>query len=236
MPFRAPWSGFYQWSPADVSTPLAWWLRGDNVSLNGGTVSQWNDKSGNARNWAQGSAPLQPTFLASAINGQPGLRFDAAALQELVGPNLFAINLPAAETFIVAQLNADPPATAAKCGFWRTESAAATAAVPFTDGIIYDGFGSTVRKTTVNPAVSMASPCIYSVISTGAEWTSSLNGTQIFTTGTNTVGWNTATRIGSSVTNWFDGVMCEWIVYGAKLSSTDRASVIAYLKARYGIS
>ncbi len=227
--------GSAPWTPLTPATP-AWWLRGDSVVLNGGTVAQWTDKSGNGRHWTQGSAPLQPTYAASAINGKPGLTFAAAAQQELVGPDLIAVGLTAAETFIVMQLNADPPAAAAKCGLWRTESAASVAVVPFTDGIIYDGFGSTARKTTVNPAASMASPCIYSVISTSAEWTSSLNGTQIFTTGTNTVGWNTATRIGSSVTNWFDGVMCEWIVYGAKLSDGDRASVIAYLKARYGIA
>ena len=204
--------------------------------LNGGTVASWLDISGNGRHWTQGSAPLQPTWVASAINGQPGLSFSAAATQELVGPDLFALGLTAAETFIVFQLNADPPATGAKCGLWRTESAASVAVVPFTDGVIYDGFGSTVRKTTVNPTPSLASPRIYSVITTSSEWTSSLDGVQIFTTATNAVGWNTATRIGSSVTNWFDGIMCEWLVYPAKLSTADRAKTIAYLKARYGIA
>lgn len=234
MPFHAWWS-----APKASLVPAsgaAWWLRGDSVVLNTTTVSQWTDISGNGRHWTQGSAPLQPTWVASAIGGQPGLSFAAAAQQELVGPNLNALGLTGAETFIVFQANADPPATGVKCGFWRTESAASVAVVPFTDGIIYDGFGSTVRKTTVDPTPSLASPRIYSVISTATEWTSSLDGTQIFTTATNTVGWNTATRIGSSVSNWFDGLMCEWLVYPAKLSTADRAKTIAYLKARYGIA
>ena len=217
------------------ATGAAWWLRGDDIQLNGSTVSQWNDKTGNGLHWTQGSAPLQPTWVASAINGKPGLSFSAAAQQELIGPNLFALGFTAAETFIVFQINADPPATGAKCGFWRTESAASVAVVPFTDGIIYDGFGSTIRKTTINPVPSLASPRIYSVITTSSEWTSALDGVQIYTTATNAVGWNTATRLGSSVTNWFDGVMCEWITYPAKLSTTDRAKTLAYLKSRYGI-
>ena len=227
--------GAVPWTPLTPGTP-AWWLRGDSVTLNGATVASWLDKSGNGRHWTQGSAPLQPTYVASAINGQPGLTFSAAATQELVGPDLNAVGLTGAETFIVVQLNADPPASAPFCGFWRTGSAASVAVVPFTDGTIYDEFGTTVRKTTVNPTKSLATPSIYSVISTSSEWTNSLDGTQQFTTATNTVGWNTATRIGSSVTNFFDGVMCEWIVYGAKLSAANRAAAIAYLKARYGIA
>jgi hypothetical protein len=44
--------------------------------LNGSTVSQWNDKSGNSRNATQATATNQPTYTASWLNAKPALTFD----------------------------------------------------------------------------------------------------------------------------------------------------------------
>lgn len=243
MRVRPGWRGYGDarpvWTPLSLPS-LYFWLRGDDVTLNGATVSSWNDKSGNARHWSQANAALQPTYTASAINGQPGLTFSAAATQYIGGagaaPNMVA--LTAAETFVVLQLNADPPATSAKCGLWRVGNGASAAVVPFTDGKIYDDFGSSARKTTVDPASSLASPRIYSVVSVAGEWTNYLDGVQLFTTATNTTAFQTGPTFGAAVSsgNYLDGVACEWIVCSAKLSASGRANTIAYLKNRYGIA
>lgn len=210
------------------------WLE-DQVTLNGATVASWLDKSGNGRNWTQASAPLQPTYVASAINGRPGLSFSAAATQYLSGASLAA--LTAAEVFYVLQLNADPPATAAKSALSRFGTSASIDNVPFTDGVIYDGAFSTARKTTGNPTPSLASPRIYSVVSIANEWTSYIDGVQFFTTATNTFGGQSSPYIGATPgSNYLDGLLCAVIVYSAKLSAADRATTIAYLKSRYGIA
>ena len=222
-------------NPADYGT-VAWWLRGDDKTLNGADVASWNDKSGNARHYAQGTPARQPLFVASAINGQPGVQFDAANTEYLIGPNLSLEGLTEAETFIVLQQNADP----ATNGLWLVGVGSGGASVvPFSNGTIYDGFASSARKTTVNPTADMASPCIYNVVSTSSEWTSFLNGTQIYTTATNTVAFrNGDSYLGSNLglANYEDGIICEWLTFEAKLSAPNKAAVLAYLADRYGIT
>ena len=69
------------WTPAALGPALALWLDADDAStitLNGSTVSQWNDKSGNSRNVSQATAANQPTLTASGLNGKPVLTFDGA--------------------------------------------------------------------------------------------------------------------------------------------------------------
>lgn len=61
-------------------TPLAWYDPSDatTVTLNGSTVSQLNDKSGNVRHMVQGTAGNQPTYTSAGINGLNCLTFDGA--------------------------------------------------------------------------------------------------------------------------------------------------------------
>lgn len=69
------------WTPAALGSALALWLDAadaSTITLNGSTVSQWNDKSGNGRNVSQATAANQPTFTASGLNGKPVLTFDGA--------------------------------------------------------------------------------------------------------------------------------------------------------------
>jgi hypothetical protein len=69
------------WTPAALGSALALWLDADDaatITLNGSTVSQWNDKSGNARNVLQATPANQPTRTASGLNGKPVLTFDGA--------------------------------------------------------------------------------------------------------------------------------------------------------------
>ena len=57
---------FTQWTPADITTAL--WLDAADASTithSGGTVSQWNDKSGNSRHVSQGVTAQQPTWNAT---------------------------------------------------------------------------------------------------------------------------------------------------------------------------
>ena len=71
-------SGFRAaWTPANITTAL--WLDANDAStitLNGSTVSEWRDKSGNARHASQGTAANQPTYTATGLNGKPVLTFD----------------------------------------------------------------------------------------------------------------------------------------------------------------
>jgi hypothetical protein len=66
------------WNPTFIETAL--WLDAadaSTVTLNGSTVSQWNDKSGNGRHLAQATATDQPAYISSGLNGKNVIRLDA---------------------------------------------------------------------------------------------------------------------------------------------------------------
>ena len=61
------------WTPAALGSSLALWLDADDfstITLNGSTVSQWRDKSGNGRHASQANPANQPIY---TLNGQGGL-------------------------------------------------------------------------------------------------------------------------------------------------------------------
>lgn len=67
------------WRPDSLGSNLALWLDAEDAStitLNGSTVSQWNDKSGNGRNVSQATATNQPTYQATGLNAKPTLSSD----------------------------------------------------------------------------------------------------------------------------------------------------------------
>jgi hypothetical protein len=57
------------WTPSQITTDL-WFDAADasTITLNGSTVSQWNDKSGNSRNISQVTTANQPTY--SSVNSE----------------------------------------------------------------------------------------------------------------------------------------------------------------------
>jgi hypothetical protein len=67
------------WTPTALGSALALWLDADDaatITLNGSTVSQCNDKSGNNRHAFQATAANQPTYTPSGLNGKPVITFD----------------------------------------------------------------------------------------------------------------------------------------------------------------
>ena len=84
-PYRWDGSAFggpMLWRPSAIPrSQLALWLDAEDsssITLNGSTVSQWNDKSGNGRNVAQATAANQPTYNTTTFNGKPALVFDGS--------------------------------------------------------------------------------------------------------------------------------------------------------------
>lgn len=59
-------------NPRSINGLAAWYDASvaSSITLNGSTVSQWSDLSGNGRNQVQATASLQPTYNASGLNGK----------------------------------------------------------------------------------------------------------------------------------------------------------------------
>lgn len=65
-------------NPIALGNLKAWYKADSGVTLNGSTVSQWNDNSGYDNHLKQPTATNQPTFIASAKNGLPSVSFDGS--------------------------------------------------------------------------------------------------------------------------------------------------------------
>jgi len=88
-----------QWTPADVTT-LAWYDAADTSTITpsiGGPVSQWNDKSGNARHVAQSLATQQPNYASNTIT------FDGAN-DYLMQQAAFMYAAGSADVYVVASV------------------------------------------------------------------------------------------------------------------------------------
>jgi hypothetical protein len=60
-------------TPLTILGSAAWWVRADLGITIGTGVSAWADQSGNGADFSQGTGSAQPTFSASAVNGQPSV-------------------------------------------------------------------------------------------------------------------------------------------------------------------
>lgn len=78
---------YAQTGPGGVlnSTNTSFWIKADSyvytdvgltLATNGQSIAQWNDNSGNNKNFGENSVGQQPTFVTNAINGFPVARFD----------------------------------------------------------------------------------------------------------------------------------------------------------------
>lgn len=69
------------WTPSELGSALALWLDAadsSTITLNGSTVAQWQDKSGNGRHVSQATAANQPTYNLTGFNSKPVLDWGTA--------------------------------------------------------------------------------------------------------------------------------------------------------------
>lgn len=233
---RAPAPGF---SPLDLNPNVL--LDPDTFGLTDGqSVATANDTSGNGRNFTQGTAGNQPTLRggASLLNGHIVVEHDGFD-DYLSGPDLSA--LTSGHAFGVVKVDADPPAAAGVTGLWRLTSATGINTAthfPWTDGSIYDGSMSTTRKVPGNPAAALTSWRIYEVRSASGDWEAKLDGTSLLSTATNTVGFASLPRLGSSFDGsdnyWLDGRWAYFALFPA-LNTADANSMRSWLQTRFAL-
>jgi len=221
--------------PTQISG-LVLWLRADGITgLNDADpVTTWSDESGNSNDVTQSTAAKKPVYKTSIVNGQPVVRFDGTDdYMDVVGVS----GLTAATFFMVYKAVTNDSGD----GYGHFGSESANNHYSFTDGNIYDGFGSAVRRNTGNPTVVLSTWHIYAISVAANQWTSWINGTQHFTTAINTVGWDPDPVIGTGndvyppISTFGAADFAELMIYDSVLSVDDRSSVHTYLGDKYGI-
>ncbi len=230
-----------------VQTDLLVWLRADAglyqdrnahttpATADGDLVGTWADQTANGRDVSPDVNLNRPTLKTSIINGQSVLRFNGSSTYLAFALNAFS-GVSAAEGFIIVKKtgNADTK------GFWYAGQDTAQSHHRYSDNHIYDAFFTTSRKDvgTGGPDFSAAF-ILYNVISVSAEWTLNVNGTQVFTTATNTAGPNTNAAVGTGTGNSgnpLGGDIAEFFVYNRKLTNAERSYVGGYIQSRYAIT
>jgi len=221
-------------NPTSISGLRLWFDANDSttISYSGSNISQWNDKSGNARH----ATPYLSncTYSATGFNGKPAIYFNSSTLQAPLPTGTFT--------------NGATVITAYFCsgGGWG---------VPFTKSYsnVGDPFdiyqtsryiSSFASGTSFNSSINVAnlsSPCLFGITGNKTSWNEYVNGGTQTYSNTTSNGFNDVNSnlffIGGrwdKVTNLI-GYVAETIVYAGVLSTLDRQKLEGYLAWKWGI-
>jgi hypothetical protein len=220
--------------PTDLSN-LALWLRADlGIIVSGGNVTQWTDQSGSSYVFTNAGSINAP-YVSSGLNSLPSLGSSSVSnsgyfLQTSTLASTI-MNGSACERFMVMQAQSPQPYGLFSSTFGASGS---STFLPYADGNSYDDFFSNIRKTISGQ--NLSTPSIYDTQSSAGNWTSLVNGTQTFTTSSNTSeAPSSPLNLLGNAGNW-SGLLSEVIVYNRILSPTENTQVTNYLSSRYNIS
>lgn len=229
---------FDAFSPTSISGLQLWLDASDSstITLNGSTVSQWNDKSGNDYHVSQGTASNQPTYVESALNSKNTVRFDGA------GDGLInTIDTPVGGStnrtvFVVFNFTAFiGPKYALTLGY--NGGALGTAFGISQEIAVRVGDGNRLFNTSVDTTHAIVTIMLDGTSTTDlSAWK---NGSSLGVSSTVTRTINTSSGIGIGRSNggaYLQGDVAEVIVYNSALSTSDRESVEDYLSGKWGIS
>ncbi|HEX3624335.1 MAG TPA: LamG-like jellyroll fold domain-containing protein [Verrucomicrobiae bacterium] len=235
-------------SPASISVgtypaTVALWLKAGQgvIAGGGGSVSQWNDLSGNGNNLIAGGN--SPQLLTNAINGQPMVEFtgtngtylyanDAPSLEITGDMSIFAVMNFATlaggtNGDIISKVNGNnQPAP--------YDYYAQPASVHFLRG---NGSVNAAANSTAGPVTGI--PHILDVVMRGTSVTHRLdgnpNGSGTLSTTIADSGHPLSIGAREDFGNFLTGGMAELILVGQALSSSDVASMEKYLATEYNL-
>jgi type II secretory pathway pseudopilin PulG len=233
-------------SDLKVNTNLIMWLDAEtpetifddsgctDPAAYGEGVGCWKDKSTN--NYSITSAS-EPDYVSKGINSKDSISFVPATSDHFnTMPNLSA--LTAGEMFIALKKNENLASSTINSGTWGSFGTAAEGHFPWLDDLIYDSFGTNVRKESISYKQNFVSNTLYNATSIKGEWQNRLNGIQLLSTRTNTVGFRSAPLLGKTWHGdaYFYGNIGEVLLYNTKLSTANRQDVHKYLGDKWNIS
>lgn len=244
--------GGTKWSPLNLGASLSIWLDATDatsITLNGATVSQWSDKSGNNRHFSQGIAANQPTYNTTDLNGKPALVFDGSNDHLIRSASLFT-NASNITIFAVAKVTTANQYSTVFSQYstgnlgvnagWQLANNSGALRMQTDIYLPHGMYGSTTISTGAYKCFTYRNAPWSSVPSTSEFW---INGVKETSTQYGSpFSVNLASGdlyiggFGSSlVTGFLNGAIGELIVCTASLSDADRASAETYLISKYGL-
>lgn len=245
--------------PALPTGAVAWYKASGLALSSGNPVTSWADASGHGYTITQGTGARQPTYVANAVNGNPGVRFDPVAgqyLERTTGLSGLLADAPGYTCLIVytqhgratgqAQIahlistNVSTGNTRARTGFGSTTGRATPG------GRRLDGDAlSTVTASTGAPALNtfgVATQVVDYAYANTSAWqntTRVINAAALtFTPGNTDTTSPLGMRVGCTSTtaaDYLDGTLCEMVVYDRALTVPEVAAAQAVLGETYGL-
>ncbi|MFM6881720.1 MAG: hypothetical protein ACKPKK_13905, partial [Dolichospermum sp.] len=225
-------------TPAQISTDL--WLDAADSStiiLNGSTVSQWNDKSGNGRNAIQATAANQPAYTANGLNGKPVLTFDGindflVSSTGTYGPNVSIFAVARQDGGSSYQRIVNIGNGLDHFGFFGSFNG---------NFATFFGNGSQWNDTTANsPSIAVTSARVLGVVNptSGSVATPYVDGIAQ-NTKTGTMGISNGVDIGaiqSPNTQFWFGIVAEIIIVNSAVTTTVRQLIEGYLAWKWELT
>ena len=242
--------------PTSIAGCQLWLDAADATSItqSGGTVSQWNDKSGNGYNFTQATTSNQPTFVSSGTNGLSLLRFNGTN-QYLGGGTTLNIGTNDIAVFAVCKYAAG---TTLGSSYVFAKSLYGGAASRILFGVqsmgIGDGTGGNIWWQGSAYESSYTSYHSVQFVTTRASGTNTYyaNGTQFYqinpgvdtstnwSSGYNMIvgGYNNPSGgISPPQTGlYMNGDICEILIYAATITTTQRQTIESYLAQKWGLT
>lgn len=216
--------GAAAFTPLSLS-PFMWYDASDAATITIATgVSQWDDKSGNARHLTQGTGANQPAY-SGTQNGLNVVTFDGS--NDFLATGNLTVAQPMT-VFTVAKLTTNG-------GQGQITGASGTAPVVYKriTTHVWAAYAGTARESaTANDLAVHQMTTVFDGVSSSIR----LDGSSIASGTTGTNGYSAAPMIvgaNPGGTNPMTGFIAEIVVCAAALSTTDRDACEAYLKARW---
>lgn len=242
-------------APGGVSANIRLWLESDaGVTLNGSTVSQWDDQSGLGHHVSQGTAGQQPTYRTTGgglINYNPTLDFDGAndVLSRTNGMLANGTTYTGATLFFIN--TADNPAASKSIFMQPVVGTGLKLYSPWVNTQYLD-LPLSNRISATNTTLNAGIPVLTTGVNDNSRIQTDLvapldTSTILFSNGRRLVAGNAVNSytgnnglldIGNhtSTAEWHDGKIGEVIFYSAALSPANRQRVNSYLAIKWGIT
>lgn len=175
-------------NPATAGAVLSLDARTITGLADGDAVETWSGRPGSTATVAQSTAGSRPVFKVSILNGNPVVRLDGT-------DDFFNVSgvtaLPTAlYCLLIFKRNTQPTGLY----FFGGDD---NSVVWFANDL-YDAFGTTTRKHPgVSSALAIGSWILYEAYSAASDWRCFINGTQFYSTATNTVGGIGGSKLGN---------------------------------------
>lgn len=199
---------------------------GNPGSVDGAIItSNWADQSGNNRNAVLSGSTM--TYETNELNGKSVIRKPTTSAGGFTLPSLAA--LTSASIYIVWKVTTGSTSS-------NSFQAGGTNHYPYSDGTIYDGFCSSVRKEPLTSQITINGTWhVVRIWSKSADWGMMQNALTVLTTGSNTVQMHTAPFLFGNGTTYMIVDCAAIYIFTDKLGSTDDTSMRARINTLFGL-